>query len=157
MKRILFVVLVLFSGAALAQSLSWGVAGQTRSYSSSSGSAVMIAGGELGGTGTSTVTATNTGSSSVSMPPLGARLVGGTALIDVGSGLSNNTTTVTGEVTAGPGSLGGYLGSGVGASTSQIGQFYLLTTAGPIPTPPVIISPLPTLPTLPTPNWPTPF
>jgi hypothetical protein len=158
MKRILFVALVLFSGAALAQSLSWGVAGTAMNLSLSKGAVVMVAGGPEGGIGTSTVTATNTGTSTATIPNLGSLLLGsGTPVTDIATSTGTNTTTVTGDVNAGPGSLGGYLGAGAGASFAQAGQFYLLTTAGPIPTPPVIITTLPSLPTLPAVSFPAPF
>jgi hypothetical protein len=157
-KALALLALSLISGAVAAQSLQWGIAGHAASLSSTRGAVVMLAGGELGGTGTSTVTATNTGTSTATIPNLGSLIVGAPAPVQqIATGTSNNTTTTTGTVNAGPGSIGGYLGSGVGLSGTQAGQFYTLTTAGPIPTPPVIITTLPVFPTLPTINFPAPF
>ena len=146
-------VLVLVSGAVVAQGTGFSIGAAAGSVSSTHAAVAIVAGGAVGGTGDATVTATNLGASTSSIPTP-VFLIPSTPvdLITLGTAVSSNVTTVTGTATGTPGSVAGALGAGVGASFSAVGQVLTVVTAGPLPPLPAILPILPifivTLPAL---------
>jgi hypothetical protein len=143
MKRFLALVLCLFSVVAIAQSTQIALGGAAASLSGSNAAIKFIVGGPLGGTGTANVLMTNVGAVTATIPTSIFTVAGGTPVTQLATVLSTNTSTGTGTATGSPGSIGGFEGAGVGMTFAATGQYYALTTAGPIPVVPPVLPGLP--------------
>ena len=138
-KLVVFALSFAVSTVAWAQSLAVGAGSFAGSGSASQAIAVMAI-NQATGTGgpvTMGILVNNQGTASAnSATPF---VVAPAAVVSGGQATSNNTTTIATAVNLPIGVGGGVGGSGAGASFAAAGTTIYLTTAGPIPTPPIIL------------------